>query len=253
MHIDIKRHDRWVVLSSLLLLLFYSCQQNNELHNVRDFYFPVDELEEGLVYEYASAGADSMVPEYWFYKSFQLDSGFYFTGQYYDYQFEVQQLVTEEVVSNGTLLHQLYMYEQDSMGQVIRFPVNVEVPNVFPFHVRDSGGIFLYRINWVSPLQPERKTTLIRNRKYTGMEGYTFNGKQYDAIRFSVKDLIETEEEGFQEIQYSGEEIYARGIGLVYYRKEITKELVLEYKLKEIYSMKDFEQKFSTHFSKNTQ
>lgn len=249
----IQRSAIWVVLHFLIIFSIQSCKEDNPLHHIRDYYFPLEELSEGMVYEYTSARNDSLAPEYWFYKTFELDSGYYFTGQYYDHEFQVGQFLSEEVIQNGTLLHQLYMYEQDSTGKSIRFPVNIEAANVFPFAVRDSGGIFLYRINWTSPVNPERKTTFIRNRKYTGKHTYTFNDKTFDAVHFDIKELIETEEEGYQEFQYNGEEIYAKGIGLVYYRKEISASMVLEYKLNDRYTMAEFEKKFSGSLLENPQ
>ncbi|MEM1323079.1 MAG: hypothetical protein AAGG75_22635 [Bacteroidota bacterium] len=229
----------------LFLLCLWSCQMEDKIQ-IKAYYFPVEELKEGLVYEYNSVGKDSLAPEYWYYKTFEQDSGLYFTGQYYNYDFEIGQFVSEEVVGNGTLLHQLFMYEPaDSNGQQLRFSVEIEVPNVFPFEVRDSGGVFLYKIKWTSPSQPERRTRLIRNRRYLGKRPYEFNGEQHEAIAFSTRDLIETNEEGYQELQYDGEEIYAKGIGLVYYRKAIDSNLVLEYQLKGRYKMEELEKKFA--------
>ncbi len=245
MRILLKRPIRLIVSLALFLFLVISCQQKEDKHMIKEYYFPIDELKEGLVYEYNSIRNDSMAPEYWYYKSIQLDSGLYFTGQYYNYQFEIGQFVSEEVVGNGTLLHELFMYEQpDSNGRQERFPVEIEVPNIFPFQVRDSGGVFLYKINWAAPSQPNRTTRLIRNRRYEGKRSYTFKGQAYDAVVFSTKDLIETNEEGYQELQYDGEEVYAKGIGLVYYRKEIDQSLVLEYGLTDRYSMEVLEETF---------
>ena len=57
------------------------------------------------------------------------------------------------------------------------------------------------------------------------------NGKSIPAIRFSTDDTFETERDGWTSTTWSGEEIYARGIGLVYYRRKISDQLSLEFSL----------------------
>ena len=58
------------------------------------------------------------------------------------------------------------------------------------------------------------------------------------------KELLEIEEVGFQELNYNSVELYAKNIGLVYFRKEIDNNIVQEYELADIYDMVDLEKKF---------
>ena len=54
------------------------------------------------------------------------------------------------------------------------------------------------------------------------------------------------EKEGSAEIQGEGEEWYAKGLGLVYYRKAYDKgRLVLEYRLKDVFPMAELERRRS--------
>jgi hypothetical protein len=87
-------------------------------------------------------------------------------------------------------------------------------------------------------------TTLIKNRRYLGDTTYTFNGVSYDAVRFEVRELVEDNSvtEGSIEPRFDGEEIYAKGIGLVYYRKILGRQSIA-YELADRYSMEQLEQK----------
>jgi hypothetical protein len=52
--------------------------------------------------------------------------------------------------------------------------------------------------------------------------------------RFTIHDQFETEDVGWSNSQWTGEEWYGKGYGLVYFRRNITPELILEYELDEI-------------------
>ena len=195
---------------------------------------------------------DSLSPEYWYYKTLNTDTATYLTGTYYDGQFKISQVFGEEIVNNGSLMHTYLLYETDSSGLQQPINVEIEVPNVIPFQVRDTQGIFLFKMKWtnnvVSPTDSssfvKRTTTLIRNRRYKGKQNHEILGEQKECVVFEIKEIIETEEIGFQELEISGEEWYAKGIGLVYYRKEISPDLTLEYQLNDRYPMSQLINRF---------
>ena len=220
-----------------------SCVSNDQI-DIREYYFPVEQMEEGLVYEYRSLGNDSLGPSYWFYKSIETDSALYFTGTYYEADFTPRQFFRSEIVSNGCLMEDYYLYAVDSLGKTQRLAAEVQAPNAFPFIVRDSGGIFLFKLHWVFNESPLQTTTLIRNRRYIGKEQITWQGKPLDCAIFEVKELVDDFKEGHLEKQYPGLEYYAKGIGLIYYKKEISDNFVLEYELADRYPMQQLEQKF---------
>ncbi|MEZ4931752.1 MAG: hypothetical protein R2788_06515 [Saprospiraceae bacterium] len=62
--------------------------------------------------------------------------------------------------------------------------------------------------------------------------------------------MIEHDKEGRLPLEFDGMEIYAKGIGLVGLRKNITKGYRLAYELKAIYSMEEFEEKFKKKIEK---
>ncbi|MCB0576425.1 MAG: hypothetical protein KDC61_17855, partial [Saprospiraceae bacterium] len=60
-------------VGAFCLFFAFACS-NDGKRDISDYYFPVDELRSGKVYEYDLARGDSSSPEYWYYRSFKLDS-----------------------------------------------------------------------------------------------------------------------------------------------------------------------------------
>jgi hypothetical protein len=222
----------------LSILALQSCSRDGK-KDIRDFYFPLKPLQDGLVYEYRPVGADSLTPIYWHYRTLIQDGNVFLTGTYYEFDFIPLQFFREEMVGNGMLLEDLYLYETDTTGKQRQVAVEILAGNTFPFEVRDSGGIFLYKIKWTMPSSPGATTTLIKNRRYLGDTVYVFKNQERQAVVFEVKELfeIDDENEGFFEQQFSGREVYAKGIGLVYFRKEIAKGMKIEYALRDRYPL----------------
>ena len=234
-------------LLAMGVVLFTACSER-DVRNIQAYYFPLAELTEGMVYEYRSVGADSLAPDYWYYRSMSGPQGAFLVGNYYGPDLKPQQLVREELVSNGMLLADLILYETDSTGR--QRPVKTEVlsGSVFPFEVRDSGGVFLYKIRWNPPSDPGAEITLIKNRYFAGDTTVNYRGEAYDAVVFTLRELIAYDREGVLEKQYEGREVYAKGLGLFYYRKDISEELSLRYELADRYSMEQLEEKFEEFY-----
>ena len=241
--INIKRPLNLIFLL-LGLSLLYSCQSKNTTKNIRSYYYPVAEFMDGKVYEYRAVN-DSLAPFYWYFRTTISRGDTILTSEYFDHNFTVQQLTNEEIVKNGVILNDFYLYETDSLtGQQKQNPVRVEVDNVYPFEVTDSTGLFLYKVFWKDYYQPDHKYRLIKNRHYMGEATYPYKGQSVDCVRFFNKELLEIETVGFQEVNYHSVELYAKNIGLVYSRKEIEGNIVQEYELADIYEMRDLEEKF---------
>lgn len=77
-----------------------------------------------------------------------------------------------------------------------------------------------------------------------GDASYSYQGKEVDCVRFLVKELVEIEEEGFQELTFQGSELYAKDIGLVYFKKSIDGKVVQEYELVDRFPMEELERRF---------
>lgn len=233
-----------VVCCCLLFLLAGGCRPDDGRRDIRDFYFPLKSLTDGLVYEYRPLRYDSLTPVYWYYRSLLLEEGIFLTGTYYEYDLTPQQFIREEMVSNGMLLEDIFLYETDSTGRQQQVAVEVLAGNAFPFAVSDSSGIFLYKVRWQPPSDPGATITLIKNRRFLGDTTLTIGEQKYDCIAFEVRELLEREENGYLEKEFSGLELYAKGVGLVYYKKDIADDLTLEYQLARRYPMTELEDQF---------
>jgi hypothetical protein len=74
-------------------------------------------------------------------------------------------------------------------------------------------------------------------------------GKTLPAVKFNLRELVDQEVEGHLELEYDGSEVYAEGIGLFSYRKNISGEMQIAYRLEAVYDLPAFEQKFKTRLS----
>jgi len=258
-----------VFVPILFLLSLWSCQSEGG-RDIRAYYFPIQELQDGLIYEYQAVNMDSLTPKYWYYRSFINDNGVFLTGTYYEHDFTPLQFVREEMVSNGIIQDTLYLFEYnfseaaidslpedqrssffvyhpDSSSQVARVNVEILSGTLFPYQVRDEGGVFLYKVKWRPASQPETEIILGKTRHYLGDTTFTFQNKTYDCVRFKVSELFQQNQEGVLEQEYSGVEWYAKKLGLVYFRKNITEDFVIEYQLEDRYPMEKLEEKFKVY------
>lgn len=237
-------------LRNLLLLSFLGfllgCSGENKRRDIRNFYFPLRGLTEGLVYEYAAVNNDSLAPEYWYYRSLLPGDSVFLSATYYESDLLPRQQLTQKMTSNGIVLQDMYLYEADSTREDVQLQIPVEVisDDVFPFYVRDSGGIFVYHIKWHPPQETGATMRIIKNRRYAGDTIIRHKGLTYNAVKFDLRELFEYDKEGVLQQEYTGEEIYARGLGLVYYRKNISDEFQLEYRLTDRYPMEQLEATF---------
>ncbi len=234
----------WILCS--LTLGCTACQFSPEGRDIRNYYFPLRSLTDGLVYEYRPVRNDSLPPEYWYYRSLLPGDSVFLSATFYERDLLPRQQMTQKMTGQGMILKDLYLYEPDSTRDDVQLqiPVQVVADDVFPFRVRDNGGVFVYHIHWTPPQDPDATIRLIRNRRYVGDTTYTFKGERYPAVRFSIRELLEYDANGVFEQEYDGEEIYAKELGLVYYRKTISDALELEYALEDRYSMEQLETKF---------
>ncbi|TXB62006.1 hypothetical protein [Phaeodactylibacter luteus] len=222
-----------------------SCQSGSP-KDIRDYYLPLKQLEDGLVYEYRPVAIDSLTPIYWFYRSYLREDGIYLTGTYYEHDLIPRQIVREELVSNGMLVEDVFLYEAraDSSGLQDRTEVDVLQGAAFPFEVTDSNGVFLYQLQWSPPQDSGAVITLTKNRRYLKDTVVAVLGENLDAVVFSVQELLEYDQNGVFEQQYAGREVYAKGLGLVYYDKQIGPGMELSYALHRRYPMEVLEEQF---------
>ena len=231
---------KWLILSITIICL--SCNKESK-RNILGFYYPLEELENGTFYVYHPVGNDSIPPIYRYFKFQATEAGSNLLFQQLNHELEVTQFSNSQIVSNGSLIEDLflYVYEQDSLHSI---RTKVMSKNEYPFYIRDTIGVFLFKATWNSPLDTNQRTTLIKNRRFGGDTSVVFQGKKIPAITFKVLELLEMEEVGFSEVQYNGIEVFAEGLGLFYFEKQISSEFKIAYTLTDTMSFEQFERKF---------
>jgi len=231
---------------SVLCICLYCCREDYIPRDFMAFYYPVYELQEGKVYEYRPVNTDTLPVDYWYYSSHEVEDELHFTGNYYNNRFQVQQFFREIEKENAMLLQDFILYETDEEEK--QAPISVEVlgNNTFPVHYADSTKTFEMGIKWDIPGETGTTIALKRQRNYIAKAPYTYKGERYESVIFKTLEHIEhfVEDDGYLEPSFPGVEIYAKGIGLVYYKKQLSENVSIEYKLHETYSMEEFEKKY---------
>ena len=113
--------------------------------------------------------------------------------------------------------------------------------------MRDSSGIFEFKLHFTPPDDPKSTIYLNRKRRYIGSApDFEFDGKAYPCVRFALYESISSKKEGRPDLESFGEERYAKGLGLVYYSKSYGKNVFkIEARLTDIFSMGELERRAS--------
>ncbi len=233
-----------VFFMGVLICSLFSCESGRI--DIKPYYFPLDSLAEGgtegKVYEYRPLNGNGSQKHYWFYKTYVREGTRYLTGVNYDAGFNIQQMIREEVASNGMLLADFRVYAYDTLGNTKMEIAKVAQTNVFPFEVKEEGGIFIMEIVYTDPTDSLQTMTMVRNRHFEQLSEYSYKNKNYECAEFLTNELYEIDhkEDGFLEYKGTMKELYARDVGLIYYKKEINERITLEYELFDVYSMDEF-------------
>ena len=224
--------------------LMWSC---NGKKDIREYYFPLKQLrEQPKVYEYQYTLKDTSVKMYWYYQTVVQNDSIYFVGTCYNDDFQQMLLVREQRFENGMKLKDLFYFGSDSTGKAVRTKASVEGGAVFPFQVKDDKGVFINIIKYYDPKDSTHDTTLTRNRRFIKETKYIYRDIQYDAIEFEMK-----EEQAERDLKKGGwshvypiQEVYVKGIGQVYTKREISEGNFITMHLVDIYTMSELENKF---------
>lgn len=233
------------------LFLAVACTRDG-MRDISDYYFPVEDLRTGKVYEYDLAKGDSSLPEYWYFRAFQRDSGLFLAGTYYDDRFQIGQIIREKIADDGVFAHEYSIYDADfETGKQIQTNAIIESPDVFPYRVKDSVGVFVFSLKYHPVTDPGSTIYLTRRRLFLGdAPAFEFKGDTYPCIRFGLLESIGTQKDGDDLLKGRGEEWYAKGLGLVYYRRIFGKkgQVRIEYRLKDVFPMMELEKKAEAYF-----
>lgn len=232
-------------LSLLFLSSLLGC--NTASKDLKDYYYPVDELNDGLVYHYKSIGDKKQYPFFWYYKSGVENGATQIFGRYYNYLGKIEQVVQEEVTEQGIITKYFKIFEQDGTGEEFALQVNIEKNQVFPFQQTKEDDINRFKINWRSELDLGANVTLNRGRIFKQWTTYNWKGKSIPCAEFLMVETIEVEENnaGVQTIETTTKELFGEGIGLIYYKKIIGEKLNMEFVLDDRTSLEELKAKFN--------
>jgi hypothetical protein len=232
-----------LIFIGLIALGLGSCTAEKK-RNIRAYYFPVEQLRQGQVYEYVSEQGDSVTTEYWYYRSFRRDTGLYLAGTYYDEKFQICQILRESITENGAQAKEYFLYEPAAAdGKQKQIRTRLETNEIFPFIVQDSSTTTRFSLKYNPPDEPALTIHVTRMRLFLG-EGpdYSFRGELYPTVRFALRETIRYGKESLDDLKGDGEELYAEGLGLVQYRKSYG-PLQYEYRLNDLFPMAELERR----------
>ena len=108
----------FVIISTLAI----ACQQkskdtsksNSPSNQLKDYYYPVNELEDGLIYVYENEILNNQ-SEYWLHKTVYDESGNqYLVSTQYNILFDQNQLIREWIVADGSLVNDYRFFQKDT-------------------------------------------------------------------------------------------------------------------------------------------
>ncbi len=221
-------------LLSVMLICGMYCRPMETRHPLVVYYFPYQELQKGVFYEFTPLNNSTFPPVYWFIQSVKEGEKWYLREIYIENDVPMQ-FTKEKIVSNGILAQQVDIFIQDTTGQVIEVNGEVLAGNSFSFDVQKGQGVLLSKYLFKIPDGTQNTTTVIKNRLYESDTTINIANREYQSVRFAVKEIVSmgNEIDGYSEPEFSGVECYAKGVGLVYYMKRTDERVLFEYGLKD--------------------
>lgn len=198
-----------------MLLCGSGCEQPRD---IRDYYFPVRALTQGLVYEYeVLAGVDSL-PIYWYALGMDKDTALHLAITTYGSDFTPSSLVREQIFKEGVVTQDVRIYATGPTGHSQESRAEIMAGNAFPFYLpKAAPPAYVYRIRYASPAADSVIYTLTYNRQYEKDTTLDVLGQKRPAIwlRITGETDIYDPVNGSLSPRFEGYEIYAKGIGLV--------------------------------------
>lgn len=229
MRFSLNRSQTFIFMAmslAVVLITISSCKDQSPLS---PYYFP----SEHQVYVYSAN--DSIGKEYW--EISPHDRGL--STHVYGGDFRKSQESRESFYSNGVNLEELTLISNNNAHQA-----TVESGFVFPYEEIDSSEVVFYRIKWnVNNGTHTTRYELVRNRRFAGYENHEFMGTSELCAKFILDELIISDLDGSIELKTRGVEYYAKNIGLVYRKRQMTEELLIEQRLLEVISIDEFKRR----------
>lgn len=231
---------RWLPLACFLALAACGDRGPNAA-----YYYPVDELLDGLVYAYEpAAGTDAEVfpGYYWYYRAVETPDSTVLAATYYDADGEPRQYVGERIVGEGALLRDLRLYRPTDSASVVT-EADVLAPAVFSFREPDPARVLVAAVGFRQN-DSSATYTVTRNRRYARDTTLAVGGDDYAAQVWTVRELIEQDSAGTMALESRGVEVYAEGLGLVYRERVHGDGTVEAHRLARRFPMSELERRF---------
>ena len=203
-----------------LLPLLAACAGKED---VREYYFPVRELTDGLVYEYANKGTLSDEPaDYWYFLGIDRDTALYLSSTHYADGMTPDQVARERITNDGAHMEQLFLYTPPVGGQPRRIAADVLYGRTFPFLLNDGKATGL-RVSFVPAENEDAINYVSLDRRFRSDTTLTVMGEEVDAIVFTLEGEVSQRDPELGDISptFTGYEIYAEGLGLVEYQRDL--------------------------------
>jgi hypothetical protein len=244
------------LLPLLLTSLFFACDAGPR--DVRDYYFPARQLAEtGMVYIYENTGSlPGPDQEFTYYLGVDQDSALYLSVTQYDGSFSPRQQTRQQIENDGVYLRDLVLLQTDSSGIAIPTKTELLYAKVFPFYLEDvpteASG---YRLKFASPTDEMTTTYVSLNRTFRSDTTITVLGENYAALVFDLAGEVSERDTELGDIspQFTGFEIYAKGLGLVQYERVLSAGNTLGARLRERVPMVDFLERIKGQLDQNGQ
>ncbi len=224
---------------------FSSCISDQKTSlNTEDYYLNhLNFAGAGVVYRYTSVNDPAMPDELWHYQFSGGYRGNYLRATMYTPSGDVVQRSIENLSRDYATLLSLDLVYRDNQGSK-EIATLVSDNRTFVFGPIDSATLSVYQIAYWDTSEDSVRVSLTKQRLMEGPVDYIFEGESLPAIKVITTEKLETETEGFTETEWSGLEIFAQSYGLVYYKKSISEQFVLEYSLAEVMSYITFQSRY---------
>lgn len=231
----LRYRSTWVVLCHIVMLMMIflpGCKEGQvktEVESLQKYFYPLEKMTgNGQEYRYSSDIDPNAPPEIWIHKFISPDI---FESTNVDSEGKMILRQKDKVVSNGVMMDSMILsgHLPDTTPTLIN--VKVLKPNRFSFS-NDTLN-YVTQLDWVQT-ENDLHIVLNRNRKVDSFLEYEWQGKKYKAVKLYVYDTLETEQTGWSKTEWRGYEIFAEGLGLVHYERQVNKNMRISYSLSSV-------------------
>ncbi|WP_196887318.1 hypothetical protein [Aureivirga sp. CE67] len=206
----------------LLLLTILICSSFIiKKQNIKEFYFPIEELKSPKIYKYEDFNSETIV--YWRLSTEERNGKTYFITRGFNENYIQIEFFEEEITEKGafvTRFSDIYDTKEIKNGDVINNEVySWEEKNEYSYKVKVKSGYY--------SLEKKRK---LGEKKVVKK----FKDLDYDCI--VMNDLYITSDLEYPDVnqKFTQETYYAKGIGIIGYKRFLPNGKVIDFKLTEI-------------------